>query len=314
MFKKEKIMNKHIINVLSNYNFTYEKNLGYGSINGYEVNVVNNPTSVGPVLFISTFLTQSQKNDFVLRVNNLKTKLLYANSFEFGVSVTIGALTGRLFEKNAGETITKVFEILSLLNAPKSDICPLSGDVLDETNCRIARINGLKFKLTNTAIETFNSTIEKSNECYQNAPNNYLKGLLGIIIGALVGVLLTLILWYVGFVTTIAPLVSIFLGIYLYKKFGGKQNWFMVLMSFVVTLVFILTAFIMVYAITAKVAANNQGITIGMFKALKYCLVSNDEYRKTFYTDLSLNAFFILLAEGLSIYSLVKSIRRPNQI
>ena len=44
-------MNKHIINALSKYDFTFEKNNGYGHIDGYEVNVINNPLATGPVFF-----------------------------------------------------------------------------------------------------------------------------------------------------------------------------------------------------------------------------------------------------------------------
>ena len=63
-------MNKHIVNSLKEYNFTYDKNYGYGFINGYEVNVFYNATAVGPVITFSTFLSQSKKNDFIFKEKN----------------------------------------------------------------------------------------------------------------------------------------------------------------------------------------------------------------------------------------------------
>ena len=90
-------MNKYVMEALSGYNFTYNKNTGYGYIDGFEVNVINNMNDIGPMFLFSTFLSQSQKNEFVLKVNNLKIKMLIANYFEFGVVVKIGAMTAKGF-------------------------------------------------------------------------------------------------------------------------------------------------------------------------------------------------------------------------
>ena len=307
-------MNKHIMNVLSKYNFTYEKNYGYGYIDGFEVNVLDIVGDTGPMFLFSTFLNQTQKNEFVLRVNNLKIRMVNANYFEYGVMVKIGAMTGKSFEPKFEETMPKVINILNELGAPKADICPQSGVSLETVENRVVNINGFKIKLASSAIESINSSITKENEEHELAPNNYLKGLFGIVIGGIAGVVLTVILWYLGFVTTFAPLLSIFLGIFLYKKFGGKKNWVMIAMSFIITLGFILCAFVFVYALTAQIAAAESGYTYTLFGALKYALNNSEEFSRIFYTDLALNGFFVLLAEGFSIYKLIQEIKRPKQI
>ena len=69
-------MNKHIVEALSSYNFTIDKQNAYGNIDGYEVNVVDNPLNTGPVFVFSTFLSQSKKNDFVIKLNQLKLRLV----------------------------------------------------------------------------------------------------------------------------------------------------------------------------------------------------------------------------------------------
>lgn len=307
-------MNKHIMNVLSKYNFTYEKNYGYGYIDGFEVNVLDIVGDTGPMFLFSTFLNQTQKNEFVLRVNNLKIRMVNANYFEYGVMVKIGAMTYKSFEPKFEETMPKVINILNELGAPKADICPQSGVSLETVENRVVNIDGFKIKLASSAIESINSSITKANEEHELAPNNYLKGLLGIVIGGIAGVVLTIILWYLGFVTTFAPLLSIFLGMFLYKKFGGKKNWVMIAMSFIITLGFILCAFVFVYALTAQIAAAESGYTYTLFGALKYALNNSEEFSRIFYTDLALNGFFVLLAEGFSIYKLIQEIKRPKQI
>lgn len=50
-------MNKHIMNALKDYEFTYGKKHGYGHINGYDVTVLNLLTSGGPIFFYLNIFT-----------------------------------------------------------------------------------------------------------------------------------------------------------------------------------------------------------------------------------------------------------------
>lgn len=309
-------MNKFIVNALSKYNFTYGKNSGYGFINDYEVNVLNDITAPGPTFVFSTFLSQDKKNDFVLKMNAKKIPLVQTTSFEFGVIVIIGAWFAKSFEKKFAEVIPVIVDLLETLEAPKKDTCPQSGEIIDEENSKTPVLPGtdLKIRLSNSAIQTINSSIDKSNEDFENAPNNYLKGFGGILIGALAGVSLTVIFSLIGFITALAPLVSIFLGVFLYKKFGGKQNYTMIIMSLVTTLLIILGALILMYITVATKAVAEAGMTYRGFEALIYCINNVPEFKSSFILDISLNGLFILLAEGFSIYRLITMIRRPQNL
>lgn len=307
-------MNKHVVNALKQYEFTYDRNIGYGCINGYEVNVLANLVAWGPIFFFSTFLSQSKKNDFVIKLNAKKIPLVRTEAFDFGVVVMIGVMTAGSIEKKCGKVIPVILEILELLEAPKKDICPQSGEGIDEQNSKVTILpeNKVKIRLSNNAILAVNSTIEKNNEDFQEAPNNYFRGFGGIFIGALTGLALTVIFALLGYITALAPLVSIIFGVYLYSKFGGKQNYVMIIMSFVTTLVVILGAITLMYIVAANKAVIKVGLDYRGFEALTYCLKAVPEFQRLFYLDLSLNAFFILLAEGFSIYRLIKMIQRPK--
>ncbi len=307
-------MNKHIVNVLSNYDFEFIKNMGYGHIEGYEINVVNNLTAPGPVFFISTFLNDSKKEEFVLKLNNHKFKLVQADIFDLGVIVMIGSMTASSFEKKYNEVMPIVLEILKELEAPKADICPKTGELLDEINSKKIKIDALSFKLSNKAIDELNSSVEEENEAYENQPNNYLKGVLGLLIGGVSGVILTIIFAYFGMVSALAPVASIILGIYLYKKFGGKETGVMIILSFVITLVLILSSLIVMYIITAMAIAKEQGEILIGFDALYYCYQFYPGFNSSFLTDIGLNIAFTLIAEGFLIFRLVKMIKRPKKI
>ena len=309
-------MNKHIVNALSNYEFTYDKNYGYGFINDYEVNVFDNIMAGGPVFIFSTFLSQTKKNDFILKMNARKISLVQTQAFDFGVMVMIGSMTAKSFEKKFAEVLPIILDILESLEAPKRDICPQSGEKIDEQECKTIVLPGskIKIRLSNNAVATVNSNIEKSNDDYQNAPNNYLKGFGGIMIGALAGLALTVVFSLMGFITAIAPMASILLGVFLYKKFGGKPSYVMIVMSFVTTLVVILGALTLMYVVVANKAVAQAGLEYRGFEALIYCIKNVPEFQRQFNLDLALNGFFILLAEGFSIYRLIRMIQRPKKL
>ena len=187
-------MNKHVINALSSYEFTYEKYTAYGQIDGYEVNVLARPLDIGPVLVFSTYMPLEKKNAFISRIKSKRISMVSASTLEFGVVVTIGVMTSGGIEKKFKEVLPVILNLLNEFEAPKKDVCPLSGIEMDDLNSKLAPIPELsiKVRLTNDAIANVNNQIEKINEVYEEAPNNYLKGMGGIFIGALVGVLLTI--------------------------------------------------------------------------------------------------------------------------
>ena len=309
-------MNKHIVNALKDYGFTFEKNNGYGFINGYEVNVVNNPMAMGPVFLFSTYLPQTKKNDFVMELNSRKISLLQCVPFDFGVAIMIGAMTAGTFEKKFPSVLSAILEILESLEAPKKEICPQSGENLEEVESKVITLqgDGVKIRLSTKAVETVNSMISKNNEDFKNMPNNYAKGFGGILIGALAGLALTIIFSLAGIITAFSSLVAIFLGVFLYKKFGGKPNGVMIFMSFATTLIVLLGAVFMAYVMVANQACVEAGVDLKGIPALNLCLEKVPEFRAMFIGDMALNGLFILLGEGFSIFRLSQMIRRPKNI
>ena len=311
-------MNKHIINALKDYDFAFEKNTAYGHISGYEVNVVTSMYENGPILYISTNLTSAQKNEFIVKLNAAKIALLRAEPFDYGIVIVVGAMTYAGVEKKCAKALPLIIELLESMQAPKGNICPQSGVEIDETNSKLSTISvgmsKVKVRLSNDAVAAINSGVEKANEEFNNAPNNYLKGFWGILIGAVAGALLTIILEMVGFIAAFSSIVAIFLGIFLYKKFGGKANAVMVIMSFVTTIVVILGMLTLIYIYLANAMVKEAELTYKGFEALSYCIKTTPKFASSFYGDLAMNGLFILLGEGFSLGGALKMIRRPQTV
>ena len=307
-------MNKHIIDALSDYGFTYEKNRGYGKINGYEVNVVDPYPSNGPFFYFSTNLSNEKKKLFVVRIKEARIPLVVANVFEFGVVVMIGCYSGGSFKKKFPKVMGLILNTLSFLEAPKSDICPQSGEVLDEENSVLGFFNGLKIRLTKTAHMSVRESIDQSNEEFKKEPNNYLKGYLGIFLGGVAGVLATVIFSLMGIVSALSSLISVFLGIFLYKKFGGKPNWVMIVMAFITTIVFIVGYILFAYVSYSVEYLAERGITKAGMDALVNCLNLDGEVKKAFISDMIMNSVFCIIGILASIFYVIAQVRRPQKL
>lgn len=308
-------MNKYIVKALSGYKFDFEKYYGYGIINDYEVNVYNNPIDVGPIFFISTYLSEDKKNEFVSKLNQKKLIFVSGYAFEYGVAVQIGAFTSMGFEKKFRKVFPIVLDILSELGALKDNACPQTGIEFDDY-ARLVDISQyqIKVKLSLDGIKSINENIDKSNENYNNQPNNYLRGFCGLLIGGIVGAVVAFILDLLGVISTVSPAIAIILGVYLYKKFGGKPNVVMILMSIFVTIVCIfLPSFIGYISIANELCSKGEKILSG-FEAFSYCLSTNSEFSRLFKAELLYNIVFTLLAVVWCAIPLFKSLKRPRNL
>ena len=85
-------------------------------------------------------------------------------------------------------------------------------------------------------------------------------------------------------------------------------------MSFITTLVILLSTLIIMYVVVADKGLAEAGLSYRGLNAFFYSIQNIPEFKKLFYIDLALNSFVILLVEGLSIYRLIKMIKRPKNL
>jgi len=307
-------MNKKIMEVFNEYGFTYDGNYGHGFINEYEVNLFNLDTNLGPILMISTYLSQVNKSLFNSKINALKIKMLSTIDYPYGVAVMIGAVTAGAFLKNAKGELDQIFEVLESLEAPKKDICPVSGEELTFDNSREVNDKGLIVRITNDAIEAINNNIEEENKEFEQADNNYLKGFLGVVIGGVAGVVAAYIFSLLGLISSLSSCLSIWLGTLLYKKFGGKPNIVMVIMSFAVTILFMIGYTIFNYNGIALTLIEGLELHVTDGQAFNYCMNNFEEFSSAFESDLISTIIFSLIGTFVFSFNVIKSIKRPTKL
>ena len=311
-------MNKKLITYFSKYDLEFSKNYAYGKIKGYEVNIFYQALdNVSPVkMFISFYASENDKIQIGNEIANEKIKFLQYQLNGFGLLLGLNDYTVNGLVKKLDDILDKVFSIITNNNAKGVGYCPMCGEELDEAS-KVYRVNDCKFRLHLDCGKELSEAFDEEYEEYKELPNNYGKGFLGALIGAAVGVGSYIIIFFLGFVSSISSFISVLLGSFLYKKFGGKPNFMMIVMTTVLTIASLLLTVYLIYCLAALGYCYELNIVdvtnMSIFEAFKYAM-EEVEFSKEFTSNMSMTLLFTLLGAGYETYSLYKGMYKKQQI
>lgn len=306
-------MNKKIKEYFTNKGLTINKETGYGVIKGYETNLICMPYSQAPVmLHISTYVTDEVKPKIISVINNMNVKMLNASFTPYGLLIGLNDITIKKLLNRLDNILDSIYAILIDYEALPKEYCPLCGGILKE-NAKTYNIEGMSIMLDPDCVEKVNLAIEQENKDFEKAPNNYLRGFLGTLVGAIVGAMSFIVLYMMGFISAISAFVSILLGAYLYKKLGGKPNKMMIVFTAVTTLVVLLLTVFVLYIVAAKGLVTENGFTSTGFKAFTD-MMTVKEFKSGFTRDMLMTVLFTLVGIFYQVIDMAKSIKRTEKI
>ena len=315
-------MHKAIMKALEPYSFEFQLREAYGFIDGFEVNYYMEVYYTNNIHCQFSFYTTREKKLELL--NNLRklglNKVEYKDN-GYGIEYIIKSMSG-LFNQKTTDIIMQINETivnsLNEIHALGKDYSPLSGKEFDVDNGRIVKIPYLNFKikLLNEEANQINKTIEVANEEFKTAPNNYGKGFLGVLLGTLVGLAIMFILTgFLGIISAWAPIVAVLLGTKLYKKFGGKPTWVMVVMIVVVNLIAMMGFMYLLYLMISGVyAAEANYPAINSMDAFKFCMNNIEGFYVSFIKDMLITFICCVIGFAFNIYGFVKSLKRVKKV
>ena len=88
----------------------------------------------------------------------------------------------------------------------------------------------------------------------------------------------------------------------------------MICIVFVTTVAVLIASWFIAILVTSKAAATTYNLDMTGFEVFKYCMANSDEYRSAIYLDITLQAIFMALGMGYSLFVLIKSIKRQQTI
>ena len=221
-------MNKKLITFLTENNFTIESESSYAYIDDYQVSISQERTQnalyggMSTIIQVFSHLEAEQITTIqnFLKENKRSMNVMKYEVTELGVCVAIMNHYDTLMD-----TIKRITQFLNLQNAKNGTYCPITGEALDEETKRKLYYNNFVIFLNETSVELLNAQIEKAEQDFQNAPNNYLKGTLGAIAGGALGAIVWVVLGALAGIMSgwIAFLIAILAGLG-YDKMKGKAT------------------------------------------------------------------------------------------
>ena len=205
-----------------------------------------------------------------------------------------------------------IFGIISKYEVKGAEYCPLCGEEFVEEN-KLYNVNGIKHRLHLTCGQEVKEAFDEENKEFNEMPNNYLKGSLGALLGALIGCLSFVILYLVGFISSLSAVICIVLGVYFYKKFGGKPNGMMIVITSVISLLMLMLSVYLLYAVTAFGVALEYGLDITLIEAFNMCM-EDSQFAAAFTSDLIMTVLFTVIGAGYEVAVLTKKIQRNTKI
>lgn len=290
-----------------------EGNSACGVINGYRVNYSTAPLETNTVLFFSNYAAENDRQNIVDALKILEDKFTKYSFNVYGVTFLLNDWTGAKLAERIMRTIDTVCNVLTKNNAKGAEYCPICGKQLNDSEAQLRKIDGFYVAIDEECVNSLNERIEQSNQEFESAPNNYLKGFGGALIGGLAGVAVAVILNLIGFISAISSFVAFFVGILLYRKFGGKPNKMMLVIVTSTTFVCMVLSIIGIYVFVAGQAAVEQGANMSAFKAFSVCM-QDEEFARYFYADLAMTILFSVLGCVFEIVKTARNIKRATKI
>ncbi|MDE7105620.1 MAG: hypothetical protein K2O22_00465 [Anaeroplasmataceae bacterium] len=300
-------MTRNLITFLTGNNFSIEQESAYSFINGYQVSIRQTPNLA---VQIFSFLEEEQIQSVTsyLKENN---KVLHISSFDvtpLGVCINIASLNTLM------EALEKITNFLSLQNAKNQQYCPVTGEEFIEETKQKVQYNQFVVFINEASVEILNAQIEAAEQDFQNAPNNYLKGALGAIIGGALGAIVWVVIGaFTGFMSGWIAFLIAFLAGLGYDKMKGKPTNMKFVVAAVVTLCYAILSMIVVYILLVKTAMNQYNLEGNPISVLFELMELDDRVKTAFIIDMVLALLFGVFGVFFSYFQMKKTLHKKQE-
>lgn len=309
-------MNKKIGAFFEERGFAIEGNCAYGKIDNYDASVfVAILDNVAPLrIQLSLHAVGETRQTILNEIRALNFKFFRMEANLYGILLGFNGMTINSLLKQLPDMLEKITNILNRNGALGTNYCPLCGKELIEGTYKPYVIEKwIKVNIDDECVGKLNDVIKKENEEFSKAPNNYLKGTLGALIGAAAGAIGYFILANFGVIGAISGILAVYLGALLFKKFGGKPTKVMVLIVAVLSILSQLFAVFYIYYNVANVLAIDYNITSVGMEAFKD-MMGVAEFKSEFTHNLIMTIVFTAIGVGSYALQLVRQTKRKSGI
>lgn len=285
-------MNRQLTQFAESHNLEIKDNVIFGEYNNYQSAFIFNSINGYAVCKVYSLLTDEQINEIneYLTKNKKALKLIQCQIKRTSITFTMMIMTYKSFVNNVENTMEDLTTFLASIGVKNATYCPACGDLIDVKH---HIHNGDTHVCVDTKCATeINARLEKVEEEYQAAPNNYGKGALGALVGAVIGGVVWIVVGLFGFVSSlVAVLVSYLAGLG-YDKMKGKANKVKLVIMSVISMLVIVASMYFLYVIIMQSEMSANGIDGSPFEMLHYLIETDAEVKSGFIGDIIMSIVY----------------------
>ena len=283
-------MNKYYTAFLQDYNLTYDakEKMFYGNMNGFQVSGTVSTFSSVNLLSFHVYVPEERTGEVGQFLFGIQKSYGVRDFNVVGDGIVLTVANSPKKYRSCAEAVANYLTVIETKGG-----CPFCGEDVIEESRLVGSACGI-YRAHERCFDEYAQKVSAEEATEKAAPNkNLLKAIGGMALGALAGCVVWIIFSALGLISYWAPLISAFLGAYLWDRFGGKNDKFKIILLWVVTLVLLtLTIFLTYYVMLSNVAAE-AGYT--MAEAWPIWMES-EEFTSALIQDIVISYVFILVA------------------
>lgn len=303
-------------NVAEKIGITYDKKrtMMYGKYQDYNVSALEITQQREYLIFIPAKMPESSEqtvNMFLMNLSNTHTKVKNAqfNKNCFYLTMKIS----RKGNDNIQAIINLIDEVISFCKMNLIDSCC---ELCCETNeTSIVSVNGRPIALCDNCFEQVKNDASKIKEENKSNKGNPAAGAVGAFLGSLIGVVLWVIIYQLGYIAAIAGFVLIICSIKGYELFSKKMDVLGVIISVSISAIMLFFAQNLCLAIEIQ-KAFGESYGLGFFDSFKLIseFLKEPEIKSGFFTDLGIGYLLMIIGSIRTIMNIIKQANNPIEV
>lgn len=306
-------MNKNLQNFIEKYQLTEQGKFYYGSIQNYQVYIKYDAFAVPAFIGGICANIQNSKNEIQQYLQEHKKELKLVN-FEVHDNYILFAVivfTLKSGLENMEKALLQLTSYFKTLNILDELYCPICGNLM--TSKVLSMEEGIPMLIDSSCQDVAIQKRQERIEEFNARPNNYAKGTLGAIGGALIGCVAWILLGAFANLMSgyIAFLIAYLAGIF-YDKVGGKNTKIKFLIIGIITLVGIALSILITYLFITAQRMNELGIEGSTFSMLSQLIRYDAEVKQEFISNIIFGVVFGAIGIFLYYFQYKKSIHNDR--
>lgn len=301
-------MNKYVQEMITEFQFSSEGNIHYGTFEGFQGFMVIDPFAFGTFRggFVVCLKNRASEIGSYMQDHKKEMKISNFTVGDDGIGFDVLVMTNKSGASNMKTAFQKIAEYLHSLGID-GEACPLCGKPMEEK--KKITLSDIPVFVDADCAEKIEKETRKAEDEYRSSPNNYLKGTAGALVGGLIGGVAWIIVGLFGFISGwIAFLIAFLAGVG-YDKMKGKPNAMKLVITSLITLIVIVISMFTMYFLFVRLnmSEDDTRSAIALFFEL---LGERGSLWLEFIVNMLLAIFFGMFGIVYSIIRMRKQIHR----